>query len=211
MNNTRGLFITFEGPDGSGKTTQALLLKKYLQLKGFEVVHTREPGGDTVAEEIRRLLLSPELKVAPVAELLLYCASRAQHVAMLIAPALRRGKIVLCERFMDATVAYQGYGRGLDKTLIQEMNAVSSQGVVPDLTFLLDISSSLGLERVEEAKGKKDRFEKESIKFHQRVRKGYLALAKAEPRRIKKILVSSSIEDIHSRIVEIIERELKKK
>lgn len=208
MNNNKGLFITFEGPDGSGKTTQALLLKEYLELKGYEVIHTREPGGETVAEEIRKLLLSPEFTIAPLAELFLYSASRAQHIAMVIAPALAAGKIVVCERFMDATVAYQGYGRGLDKKLIKKLNTLSGQGIVPDITFLLDIPSPLGLKRAEEAKGKKDRFEKENIAFHKRVRKGYLSLAKTEPRRIKKIIVGSSIEDVHSQIVELLEQRL---
>lgn len=204
----RRLFITFEGPDGSGKSTQALLLKNYLLGLGYKVLHTREPGGDKIAEEIRMILLAPDNTIAPVAELFLYWASRAQHVSTLILPALQKGKIVLCERFNDATLAYQGYGRGFDHRLIKKMNTLAAYKLVPDLTFLLDLPPAEGLRRVREAKGLKDRLEKEDIRFHARVRKGYLALARKEPRRIKKISSRSAAAEVHQRIIKIIEQEL---
>lgn len=210
MNNTkkRGMFITFEGPDGSGKSTQALLLRNYLREQGYDVFHTREPGGDKIAEEIRSLLLSPGNAISPVAELFLYWASRAQHVSTLILPALQEGKIVLCERFNDATFAYQGYGRGLDYRLIKKMNALAAYKLVPDLTFLLDIPPAEGLRRARKAKGLRDRLEKESLCFHERVRKGYLALAGEEPWRIRKISVRSSVSVVQQQIVEIVEQEM---
>ena len=203
-----GMFITLEGPDGSGKSTQALLLIKFLKKAGHEVLHTREPGGDRVAESIRRLLLSPRNKIVPETELFLYWASRAQHVRQVIDPALARGVIVVCERFNDATIAYQGYGRGVDLKLIRKMNRIASGGLTPDLTFLLDIEPEKGLKKVLEAKGVKDRFELEKISFHKRVRQGYLKLASQEPRRIKKISGTGTIDHIHQQIMLSINKKL---
>ncbi|MDD5260105.1 MAG: dTMP kinase [bacterium] len=203
-----GIFITLEGPDGSGKSTQALLLIKFLKKSGYQVLHTREPGGDRVAESIRRLLLSPYNKITPETELFLYWASRSQHVQQVINPALARGVIVICERFNDATLAYQGYGRGVDLKLIKKMNQLASGGLIPDLTFLLDIAPERGLKKVLEAKGVKDRFELEKLSFHKRVRKGYLELANQEPQRIKKISGSGTIEHIQQQIRCIINKKL---
>lgn len=203
-----GIFITLEGPDGSGKSTQALLLIRFLKKAGFKVLHTREPGGDRVAESIRRLLLSPNNQIVPEAELFLYWASRAQHVQKVIDPALAKGWIVICERFSDATVAYQGYGRGVDLALIRKMNRLAAGGLTPDLTFLLDIPPAKGLKKVIEAKGRKDRFELEKLSFHKRVRQGYLVLAAREPRRIKKILVNDTIDHIHQQMIIFIKKKL---
>lgn len=202
------MFITLEGPDGSGKSTQALLLIKFLKKAGYQVLHTREPGGDRVAESIRRLLLSPRNRIVPETELFLYWASRAQHVQQIINPALAKGVIVVCERFSDATVAYQGYGRGIDLKLIKSMNQLASGGLKPDLTFLLDIQPEKGLKKVLEAKGVKDRFELEKISFHKRVRQGYLDLASQEPRRIKIISGSGTIDQIHRQMLLIVKKKL---
>lgn len=203
-----GIFITLEGPDGSGKSTQALLLIRFLKKAGFKVLHTREPGGDRIAESIRRLLLSPGNQIVPEAELFLYWASRAQHVRQVIKPVLAQGRIVVCERFSDATVAYQGYGRGVDLGLIKKMNRLAAGGLTPDLTFLLDIPPAKGLKKVLEAKGARDRFELENLSFHKRVRQGYLDLAAQEPRRIKKILVNDTIDHIHQQIIFFIKKKL---
>lgn len=203
-----GLFITLEGPDGSGKSTQALLLIRFLKKAGFKVLLTREPGGDRVAESIRRLLLSPHNQIVPEAELFLYWASRAQHVQQIIKPALAQGQLVVGERFSDATVAYQGYGRGVDLGLIKKMNRLAAGGLTPDLTFLLDIPPARGLKKVLEAKGVKDRFELEKLSFHKRVRQGYLALAEQEPRRIIKISVNHTIDHIHQQILLIIKKKI---
>jgi dTMP kinase len=203
-----GMFITLEGPDGSGKSTQALLLIRFLKKAGYKVLHTREPGGDRVAESIRRLLLSPHNKIVPETELFLYWASRAQHVRQVINPALARGVVVVCERFNDATIAYQGYGRGIDLKLIKKMNQLAAGGLKPDLTFLLDIPPARGLIKVLEAKGVKDRFELEKISFHKQVRRGYLDLAAQEPQRIKKISGSGPIEHIHRQMILIIKKKI---
>lgn len=203
-----GIFITLEGPDGSGKSTQALLLIRFLKKAGFKVLHTREPGGDRVAESIRLLLLSPHNQIVPEAELFLYWASRSQHVQQVIKPALAQGWIVVCERFSDATVAYQGYGRGVDLILIKKINRLAAGGLTPDLTFLLDIPPARGLKKVMEAKGVKDRFELEKLSFHKRVRQGYLDLAAQEPRRIKKILVNGTIDHIHQQIIFYIKKKI---
>lgn len=203
-----GIFITLEGPDGSGKSTQALLLIKFLKKSGYKVLHTREPGGDRIAESIRRLLLSPHNKITPETELFLYWASRSQHVQKIINPALARGVVVVCERFNDATLAYQGYGRGVDLKLIKKMNQLAACGLIPDLTFLLDVPPERGLKKVLEAKGSKDRFELEKLSFHRRVRRGYLELAAQEPQRIKKISGSGTIEYIQQQIRCIIDKKL---
>ena len=181
----RGIFITFEGPDGGGKTTHSLMLTKYLTQRGFSVVHTREPGGTTIAEQLRKILLNPRNKMSPQTELLLYAAGRAQHTHELIWPALRQGKIVICERYSDATLAYQGAGRQKNLTVIKRLNKIATGGLEPDLTLLIDLDVKKGLARVKQANRKVDRLEQETLSFHQRVRKGYLKLAKNYPRRIK--------------------------
>jgi len=184
-----GLFVSFEGGEGSGKTTQLKALLAHLRSAGRDVVETRDPGGTPIGKQIRSLLLDREhAGMAPAAELLLYAASRAQLVHEVIRPALSRGQIVLCDRFADSTVAYQGYGRGLDLDLIARLNALATAGLRPDLTFLLDLDPAVGLQRatrrVTERQEPHDRIEGEGLAFHQRVREGYRAIAAAEPDRV---------------------------
>lgn len=194
------LFITFEGCEGCGKSTQAKLLADHVKRRGRSVVLTREPGGTRLAEAIRTVLLDPKNIILPRAELMLYEASRAQHVEEIIHPALKAGKIVICDRFTDATLAYQGYGRGLDLRTIRELNRTAADGLVPDLTIYLDIPAESGLKKAKTLKHGGDRLEREALSFHRRVREGYLALAKKEPRRIVTIKTASSKEETHSRI-----------
>ncbi|OGF46571.1 MAG: dTMP kinase [Candidatus Firestonebacteria bacterium RIFOXYA2_FULL_40_8] len=205
------IFITFEGPEGSGKTTQIQLLERYLKSRNIDVVKTREPGGSILAEKIRELLLDPEnKKMAPSAELLLYLASRAQHVQDKIMPALKNGKAVICDRFSDSTMAYQGYARGISKDLIKNLDTFATCGLKPDLTLYIDIDVGLGLRRARKRSGSKDRLELEKASFHNKVRKGYLALAKKEPRRIKVICGERTIEEISEQILFYTRKILKK-
>jgi dTMP kinase len=181
-------FITFEGVEGSGKTTQIQLLRAQLETRGHCVMATREPGGCPIADAIRAILLdSTNRALVPRAELLLYAAARAQHVEQVIRPALAAGTIVLCDRFADATTAYQGGGRGLDATLVTELNAIATGGLCPDLTLLFDIPVELGLSRARhrnqhDTLRDEGRLELEELDFHQRVRSAYLAQAKREAR-----------------------------
>lgn len=209
----RGLFITFEGGEGSGKSTQARLLADRLRKMGRAVVHTREPGGTSIAESVRRVLLNPSSRVAPLTELMLYEAARAQHLAEVVTPALAAGKIVVCERYTDATEAYQGFGRRLDLKKIRVLNSIATDGLRPDRTFLLDVpvgqglSAARGLTKrlsagtVRAAVGG-DRIERESAAFHERIRKGYLALARRDKKRICVIAWGRSIDDVHGRILQ---------
>jgi len=204
------LFITFEGGEGSGKTTQIKLLEAALLSRGLQVLATREPGGTETGKEIRRILLDEKNShLAPMTELLLYAADRAQHVAELLRPALGQGKIALCDRFTDATVAYQGFGRALDMKLIRNLNELGSQGLTPDLTFLLDLPVAIGLKRAKarlEATGKSEgRFEAEAEAFHEKVRQAYLQLAKAEPRRFVVLQGDDEIEKLHRQILAAVE------
>lgn len=177
----KGTFITLEGPEGAGKTTQLKLLTKFLQDEGIDHVITRDPGGTSLGKPIRRLLLNAESVVSPVAELLLYEADRAQNVAEIILPALDEGKLVFCDRYTDSTLAYQGYGRGIDLKLIEQLNEVASQGLHPKCTILFDIESSAGLARLHPSGH--DRLEREALEFHQKVRQGYLSLSKLDENR----------------------------
>lgn len=202
------LFITFEGTEGCGKSTQIALLADYLKKKGIPCAMTKEPGGSKVCKKIRELLLHSENNdITSKAELLLYAADRAQHVEEIIVPALREGKTVLCDRYLDATVAYQGYGRGLDHELIENLNALSSGGLLPDITFLIDCPVDIGigraLKRAESEGSREVRFENEHISFHERVKKGYMAIAAAHPERVVVVDGMASIKDLHKTIVEI--------
>jgi dTMP kinase len=205
------LFITFEGVEGSGKTTQIQRLRKYLTRKGIPCKVTREPGGCPISEKIRKILLSPDHgKMVPLSELFLYEAARAQHVKEVLIPFLKKGGVVLCDRFNDASIAYQGYGRRVDPAWVRRFNELSSQGIKPDITFLLDCPSTVGLKRAlqrNRASGneKQDRFEREKISFHRRVRKGYLSLAKKEPRRVKVIDTRQGEEKVFEKIRKIVE------
>lgn len=209
-------FITFEGIEGSGKTTQLLHLLKHLQTLGCQVVATREPGGCPLSDAIRALLLDPgNEKMADRTELLLYSASRAQHIAEVIKPALAAGKIVLCDRFSDATLVYQGIGRGLDITQLEAINRFAAEGLTPDLTLLLDHPAEQGLQRARarnhsasmESEG---RFELEALAFHQRIRQGYLDLAAQE----KRFHIIDALGDegiVASRIVSVVDEFLAKR
>lgn len=192
----RGFFITVEGTDGSGKSTQINLMEEYLRSKGHEVVLTREPGGTRINEKIRSVILDPDNEeMGKIAEMLLYASARAQLVYEVIKPALDEGKLVICDRFVDSSYVYQGFGRGLDLKVITEINRVALDGVVPDLTLFLDISPEIALKRRLEATGA-DRIEKEKMEFHLKVYKGYRKLAILYPERIKSIDGNRSVEDI---------------
>jgi len=204
-----GLFITFEGCDGCGKTTQIDLLKKKLIETGCSVSVTREPGGTTVSDQIRKILLNRDnSNIVPLAELLLYEASRAQHVQEFIRPTLVRNKrsVVICDRFYDASTAYQAGARSLKSKLVEQLNTIATDGLKPDLTFYIDIDPATGLSRartrMKKANSKEDRFERENLNFHTRVRSAYLNIAEKEPDRIKVIDGSRSIEEIHAEILE---------
>ena len=182
----RGKFITFEGSEGCGKSTQSRLLSQYLKRNGLDVVYLREPGGTRISEKIRKILLSPRNHIAPTCEMLLYMASRAQTVEEVIEPALDKGKIVICDRFLDSTLAYQGFGLGMDIKLIRRIGSLATHGIKPDLTIFLDLAVEHGLRHRRE---NLDRIERRSLNYHFRVRKGYLKLAALEPKRIKIVKV----------------------
>jgi len=205
---SRGLFLTLEGPEGSGKSTQIRYLAAALRKAGHFVVHTREPGGTPVAEAIRKvLLLSPsDEPVAAQTEALLIFAARCQHVAQLIRPALNGGAIVLCDRFSDSTLAYQGFARGLNLGWLQTANAVATGGLQPDLTLLLDLPVAVGLARRRSAHGRQNRLDEESERFHRLVRRGFLTLAKESPARIKIIKANRPAQDIRAEIEPIVLR-----
>ena len=200
----KGRFISLEGIEGTGKSTQAKLLSDYLKEKGFDVVLTEEPGGTQIGLRIRELLLSVEHKgMTAVTELLLYNASRSQHIREIIVPAISSGAIVITDRFTDSTIAYQGFGRGIDLSLINSIDLIATERLRPDITILLDLDAEVGLKR-NKGINKTDRLELEDLEFHQRVRNGYHNLAEKEPERIKLIDASAGIQEIHSRISSII-------
>jgi dTMP kinase len=211
------LFITFEGVEGSGKTSQIQRLKKYLTQKGIPCKVTREPGGCPIGEKVRKILLNPDHReMVPATELLLYEAARAQHVKEVLTPFLKKGGIILCDRFCDATLAYQGYGRRIDLKWIDRLNRLSSQGIKPDVTFLLDCPSDVGLNRALQRnrtlkQEREGRFEREEIQFHRRVRKGYLAIARKEPHRVKVIDTREGEEKVFEKIRKIVDNLIKGK
>jgi dTMP kinase len=181
-----GLFITLEGPEGSGKSTQAERLSASLTELGFTVYSTREPGGTTLGDELRQLLLRrDDLQITAWAEALLFSAARAQLVRDVIRPQLERVDVVICDRFSDSTLAYQGWGRGLDRELLARLQEAATQGLMPDLTLLLDLPAGEGLKRV--TRDKRDRLDRETVAFHSRVRSGYRALAEAQPGRWRRV------------------------
>lgn len=207
----KGIFISLEGIEGTGKTTQAGLLAEYLSGKGFTVTKTEEPGGTRISLKIRDILLSPESRgMAPVTELLLYNASRVQHIRETIMPALERGEVVVTDRFSDSTVAYQGYGRGIDLGLINSLDLISTNRLRPDITVLLDIDVETGLRRNRRI-NKKDRLEMEDVSFHEKVRKGFIELAAKEKKRIKVVDCSGTAETVHKNIIVVIDDFLKER
>lgn len=201
----KGLFITFEGTDGCGKTTQIELLKRYLEKKGYKVVLTREPGAKGLGEKLREILLNYDGDVSSNCESFLFLADRAQHIDMLIKPAIERGEVVLCDRHTDSTVAYQGYGRGLDLDQIRMLNDIATNGVKPDMTFVFDIDIETAQKRVGKTK---DRMESAGIEFFKRVRQGYLEIAKSEPERVKVLDATQTIETIANQVKEYIDTKL---
>lgn len=200
---TEGLFITFEGGDGCGKTTQIKLLDEYLRNKGYKTLLTREPGSKGLGLRLREILLNYDGEVSPTCESFLFLADRAQHVDCIIKPALKEGVVVLCDRHTDSTVAYQGYGRGLDLERIRELNKIATGGLKPDLTIVLDVDVETSQKRVG---AEKDRMESAGIEFFQKVRKGFLEIAKQEPERVKVVDSTQSIEEIHKQILELVGR-----
>ena len=206
----RGYFITFEGPEGAGKSSQIQMLGEALRASGREVVITREPGGTPLAEAIRDVVKGYNTGeiVYPVTELLLIEAARSQHVREVIKPALLTGKVVLCDRFYDSSTAYQGGGRGLAIETVDMLNRVAADGVVPDLTILLDLPPERGFERTEtrvETRGEFDRFEEEKLDFHRRVRAEFLALAEREPHRVKVVLADRGKAEIGRDVLRLVD------
>ncbi|MDO8644420.1 MAG: dTMP kinase [bacterium] len=211
----KGFFLTLEGVEGAGKTHQSKKLFQFLKKNGKKVVLTREPGGSGIADKIRQILLIPSLeKIEPLCELLLYNAARVQHMKQVVEPALQQGKIVLCDRFTDATIAYQSFGRKLPLSLVRQVNQIATTGLKPDLTFLFDCPPEIGLRRanarLKKQRGKREeRFEKEKIAFHRRVRKGYLQLAHADKKRFctldtrkpEKVVFQKIIAALHPRLL----------
>nr|WP_230872776.1 MULTISPECIES: dTMP kinase [Exiguobacterium] len=196
------MFITVEGPDGSGKSTQLQLLVENLKQKGYDIVVTREPGGTTVGNQIREVLLSPDHhEMTPRVEMMLYAASRAQNVEQVIRPALERGAIVLCDRFIDASIAYQGYGLQYDLDQIRSLNEWATNGLTPDLTFLFDLNPERASARMKD-RGQLDRIESRDQAFHERVYAGFQTLLKQYPERIVRIDADQSIECIQDEVLD---------
>ena len=200
------LFVTFEGGDGVGKSTQVRLLTTWLQERGETVVSTREPGGTAVGIEVRELVLHHRGDIAPRAEALLYAADRAHHIATLVRPALKRGEIVIQDRYVDSSVAYQGAGRVLDPAEIRSLSMWATENLVPDVTILLDLDEAVARERLTSAVKVFDRLENEKSEFHERVRAGFLALAAAEPERFLVLNAAAPIEELAASIRARIER-----
>lgn len=205
----KSLFITFEGIEGCGKSTQARMLKEFLIKEGKSVFLTREPGGPKIAEKIREILLSVENKeMLPQTEVLLYMAARSQHTGEWIIPELEKGKIVISDRYYDSTFAYQGAARKIDGKLIDTIRRYATFGLVPDITFLVDLPEEIGLSRILAKDA--DRLEQESMKFHKKVREGFLDLANKEPERFVVLDGNKSIKEIHEDVISIILKELNK-
>lgn len=211
----KGLFITVEGSEGAGKSTQTAMLAEWLLHMGLNVITTREPGEGKIGSEIRKIILNPQNKeIAAKTEAFLYAADRAQHVEKMLKPALNSGAVVICDRYVDSHIAYQGYGRGLNLNFLRELNQMATGGLMPDLTILLSLDAETGLERVRArenfAAGNKggavntDRIEQEQIEFHHRLCKGYAEIAKAEPNRVKVINANGNMNDINYEIRKII-------
>ena len=204
----RGLFLTFEGGDGSGKTTQSALLTEWLTASGQTVVHAREPGGTELGLELREIILHRRGYMAPRAEALLYAADRAHNIATVVRPAIERGDIVIQDRYLDSSVAYQGAGRVLDGTEVRNLSLWATEGLLPDLTILLDVDVTVGRARLDDVRTRYDRLEAEAAEFHHRVRDAYLGLAAAEPARFLVLDATRSVDelaaDIRDRVSELL-------
>lgn len=198
------MFITFEGIEGSGKTTQQLKLAEQLRARGRGVVVTKEPGGTPLADRIRAILLDSASVIDPIAEVFLFAASRRQHTTEIIEPALARGEVVLCDRYADSTLAYQGFGRLIELDRLRTLNDWATNALVPRLTLLFDLPEEAGLRRARSrnavAENDEGRFEAEDLRFHRRVREGYLALAEAEPKRFVRIDAEGSVDEVFARV-----------
>ena len=203
------MFITFEGPEGAGKSTQVRLLAEFLRAAGHVVVVTREPGGTPIGDQVRAVLHdTANTAMAPTAEMLLYAASRAQLVHEVIRPALAGGSVVLCDRYADSTMAYQGFGRGLDRAMLATLTAIATGGLRPDLTLLLDLDVARGLGRRRDEGEEMNRLDLETIEFHERVRRGYLALAAAELGRWVYIDADRSVDTVQSDVRRVVVQRL---
>lgn len=198
----RGVLITFEGVEGSGKTTQIGRLARALRREGYRVERTAEPDGTALGRAIRRLFEQRAIRPEPLGEVFLFMAARCQHVAERIRPWLGRGRVVLCDRYTDATVAYQGYGRGLDLDLIRELNLRATGGLAPDLTLLFDLDPREGLRRI--GRRRRDHFERTALSFHRRVRRGYLEIQRAEPKRVRLVGAAAPADLVGMRVREIV-------
>jgi dTMP kinase len=202
------MFITFEGVEGSGKSTQIGFLKDSLENLGYQVLLTREPGGSILGNKIRQLILDPaqEDKPGDITELLLYIADRAHHVSTVIAPALKANTVVLCDRYTDSTVAYQGYARGFKPELVENLNQIATGGLTPNLTIIMDLEPETGLERVKKSRNQQvfDRLEAEKIEFYRKVREGFLAISRKEPGRVKVLDASQSPDEVREQVLSLV-------
>jgi len=203
------MFITLEGPDGSGKTTQVQPLVDFLQSRGCDVLATREPGGTAIGDQVRSILMNlNNQSMLPRTEILLFCASRAQLVEEVIRPKLEKGGIVLCDRFADSTLAYQGYGHGYDREFLHRLLNFATGGLWPDLTLYLDVDAEVGLRRRQKNGGEWNRLDAYELAFHQRVRAGYLEMARQEPGRWVVVEASRSPEQVQARLQEVVQSRL---
>lgn len=205
------MFITLEGPEGSGKSSQLSILAEWLREQGYNVYTTREPGGTLISDQIRTILHDLEnTAMHPRTEILLYLASRSQHVEEVIRPLLEKDTIVLCDRYADSTLAYQGYGHGIDIPTLKKLLDFSTGGLYPDLTILLDLNVEIGLERRKQSGGEWNRLDAYALAFHKRVREGYLTLVADEPQRWRIVDAAQSFEDVQKALREVIRAELSK-
>ena len=203
-----GLFVTFEGGDASGKTTQIGLLADWLKEQGKTVVVTREPGGSDLGNELRDIVLHRRGFIAPRAEALIYAADRAHHIHEVVRPALERGEVVLQDRYLDSSVAYQGAGRVLDPSEVREVSLWATEGLMPDVTVLLDVPADIGLARQASEERAYDRLEAEALEFHERVRDSYLAIAQENPDRVVVIDGTAAIDEVHRAVLERVSQAL---
>lgn len=208
----KGLFITFEGGEGSGKTTIIKKLKEYLESLGLQVVQSREPGGSKIAESIRQIILDKEnIDMDYMTEALLYAASRSQHLHEVIIPALEEGSVVICDRYVDSSLAYQGYARGLGIDRVYELNMYATNGLMPDLTLYFDLDPEIGLNRIKKNNRENDRLDNEQLPFHELVKEGYEKVCMKFPKRVMRINGNQAVDDVYHDVLEVIKRFLGEK